>query len=263
MCFCEPDVDDAIGGREGEASPVAGHKADKHNYSANVADSSNIYPRIAVQNDNEKSVQTDLSYKHYIEVNVKSDVFNCNEKENSMQTELERKFLKLKQENEVLREEVVVLRNKLEKKFELSIDEVKDSDVKFRFYTGLNWLQFMQLWCFLGPAKDTMSCENTTAEASPPNKTCSNRKLAPINQLFLTLIRLRTGILETDLAFRFGITKSSVSDIVNTWIHSCTKNFQEFAMICLNQDMSWLVEFLNALTLSMPNNLAPANLYNA
>ncbi len=44
------------------------------------------------------------------------------------------------------------------------------------------------------------------------------RQLMPMNKYLLTLCRLRLGLLEDDLAFRFGISQSEVSDIVITWI---------------------------------------------
>ena len=44
-------------------------------------------------------------------------------------------------------------------------------------------------------------------------------KLPLLEQLFLTLVCLHLGLLELDLANRFGISKSSVSRIVSTWIN--------------------------------------------
>lgn len=44
------------------------------------------------------------------------------------------------------------------------------------------------------------------------------RKLTPEDELLLTLIRLRLGLLHEDIAFRFGIAVSTVNDIVTTWI---------------------------------------------
>ncbi len=39
-----------------------------------------------------------------------------------------------------------------------------------------------------------------------------------MNEYLLTLCRLRLGLLEDDLAFRFGIPQSEVSNITITWI---------------------------------------------
>ena len=39
-----------------------------------------------------------------------------------------------------------------------------------------------------------------------------------MNQLFLTLVKLRLNLRVKDLAFRFGISTSSVSRYITTWI---------------------------------------------
>ena len=45
------------------------------------------------------------------------------------------------------------------------------------------------------------------------------RALDPLNEYFLTLVRLRLGLLEKDLADRFGISQALVSVIFNTWLN--------------------------------------------
>ena len=44
------------------------------------------------------------------------------------------------------------------------------------------------------------------------------RKLDPMNHLFMTLVKLRLDLKLTDLAFRFGISKSLASRYITTWI---------------------------------------------
>lgn len=44
-------------------------------------------------------------------------------------------------------------------------------------------------------------------------------KLPLLEQLFLTLVRLRLGLFEQDLAIRFGLSQSTVSRITTTWIN--------------------------------------------
>ena len=44
-------------------------------------------------------------------------------------------------------------------------------------------------------------------------------KLPLLEQFFMTMVRLRLGLLELDLAFRFDISQSSVSRITVTWIN--------------------------------------------
>ena len=51
-------------------------------------------------------------------------------------------------------------------------------------------------------------------------------KLPLLEQLFLTLVRLRLGSFETDLAVRFGISQSSISQINTTWINLMFHNLK-------------------------------------
>ena len=53
------------------------------------------------------------------------------------------------------------------------------------------------------------------------------RVLSPVNEFFLVLCRLRLGLLEQDLAFRFGISQPTVSRICTTWINLMYFKFQE------------------------------------
>ena len=55
-------------------------------------------------------------------------------------------------------------------------------------------------------------------EVTPTKARGPRRKLTPEDELLLTLIRLRLGLLHEDIAFRFGIAVSTVNDIVTTWI---------------------------------------------
>lgn len=130
---------------------------------------------------------------------------------------------KLKLENKLLKKELSKMKRQnavTQKKHTFSVDNVKNDDKQFKFYTGLTWLQFMALWNFLGPSRDKLSYHNSSlkSEKSPSKRPGVKRKLDPINELFLTLIRLRTGLLHNDLAYRFGICVSLVSKIVTTWI---------------------------------------------
>ena len=53
----------------------------------------------------------------------------------------------------------------------------------------------------------------------PGSKRGPPRTLTPLNEFFLTLVRLRLGLLEKDLGDRFGVSQSLVSKIFNTWLN--------------------------------------------
>ena len=136
-------------------------------------------------------------------------------------------LLAVKIENVTLRNEIVNLKYQLnacrqEKVHSnFGVDSVCDDAAKCKFYTGLTWLQFMCMWDFLGPAKNKLSYWNQplkNADISPSKRPGVKRKLSPMDELFVTLVRLRVGLLNADLSYRCGISVSNVSKIVTTWI---------------------------------------------
>lgn len=117
----------------------------------------------------------------------------------------------------------------------IDVSYVTEDDEKCKFYTGLTWSQFLCLWEFLGPAKNKLSyCDQPTknTEKSPSKRPGPKRKLTPMDELFLTLLRLRTGLLNVDLGYRFGIANSTVSKIFHTWIQ-----FLYLSFSCLRDRM--------------------------
>lgn len=128
--------------------------------------------------------------------------------------------LALKLENFQLKSKISELEKKCIQSNALSIDDVKTDDKKMTFYTGLTYGQFMCLWKFLGPATRNLSRINYSRklELTPSKSRGPKRKLSPEDELFLTLVRLRLGLLHTDLAYRFSVSDSTVNDITSTWI---------------------------------------------
>ena len=87
---------------------------------------------------------------------------------------------------------------------EISISSISDEDVPF--YTGL-------------PDRGTFyailqTCINHGVE----NYIGERSTLTLEDSLFLTLVRLRLGLLQKDLAYRFKVSESTVSRIFNSWL---------------------------------------------
>lgn len=136
-------------------------------------------------------------------------------------------LLSLKLENNSLKKELDSLKNEKSEspppppRQALNIDCVRENDEKCHFYTGLIWDQFLALWRFLGPAREKLTLWNMSVKKdviSPCKRRGPNRKLSAMDQLFMTLIRLRLGLLQQDLAYRFCVSTSYVSRCVTTWI---------------------------------------------
>ena len=68
---------------------------------------------------------------------------------------------------------------------------------------------------FLGPVVDHLQYWGARECAGPKKH---RRILTPLNQLFLTLVKLRQNLKTKDLAFRFGMSVTQVSRYITTWI---------------------------------------------
>ena len=64
------------------------------------------------------------------------------------------------------------------------------------------------------------------SETTDRNKPGIKRKLPHMDEMLLTVIKLKLDLLEDDLAFRFGISTSLVSQILSTWIPLLAKELQ-------------------------------------
>ena len=148
----------------------------------------------------------------------------------------------LKAENDALRKQLYQLENKngelvgeLER-CRFCFESIEDSNDDVLFYTGLpSSSVFYQLLKYLSPdgmrsnvvyratAQNWATRHNSDpASASWRDKEISTGrppKLSQVNELFLTLVRLRLNLKEHDLARRFDISPSSVSRVFITWIN--------------------------------------------
>ncbi|CAN8026773.1 unnamed protein product [Ixodes persulcatus] len=110
------------------------------------------------------------------------------------------------------------LEAKASRKF--SIECFKDSPADVQFYTGLlSYGDFMKLWQFLAPGENG---ENIKFWSTTYSGKATNAGRRPIlssrEQLFLLLVRLRLGLFEKDLAYRFRVSMATVSKVCITWI---------------------------------------------
>ena len=94
------------------------------------------------------------------------------------------------------------------------LEDIAQNDQLVRLYTGFpSYDVLLAFFEFLGPAVNHLKYWGTK-EGS-----CSRqKKLNPLNCLFLTVVKLRLNLTERDLAFRFGISASTVSRYFITWI---------------------------------------------
>lgn len=141
----------------------------------------------------------------------------------------------LVKECESLRRDLADCEAKL-KAAELRISSVMYDDKKIRFYTGFSsYKLFKACYNFLGPAVDNLTYWDSgkSAESVAGGEKGSkgrHRALLPIDEFFLVMIRLWLGLLEKDLAYRFGVSQPTVSRILITWINLLYLQFQNIPL---------------------------------
>ena len=95
---------------------------------------------------------------------------------------------------------------KIETLGKFSIEHFRSNSRMIYYYTGFNSFEHFNLFFnILGPAVNEL------------NYKCS--LLIPEDQLFLTLMKLKQAKEDIELSFLFGISESTVSKIIVTWIN--------------------------------------------
>ena len=96
----------------------------------------------------------------------------------------------------------------------------KGRDKEMLFYTGFATWNLFHLFFQSLEVYDVQNLQYIGRERTFPDgkKRGPPRVLDPLNEFFLTVIRIRLGLMEADLADRFGVSQSLVSVIFNTWL---------------------------------------------
>ena len=109
-------------------------------------------------------------------------------------------------------------KDKLLSKQKFRLMNMKDNDAQVLFYTGFNsYHAFEVFFNYLGPAVNSLCYSSSNVTSTKKNR--RHRSLPPIEECFLTLVRLRVGLTEQDIAYRFNLSQSTVSRIIITWIN--------------------------------------------
>ncbi|KAK3909668.1 O-methyltransferase bfoE [Frankliniella fusca] len=100
------------------------------------------------------------------------------------------------------------------------------SETDFKFYTGITQTVFELLYDFLGGDE---VCDKLKYEYkySTPKRERFNSELTSKTKLFLTLLRLRRGIVGRDLKVLFNITEYHALRIAYTWIRFMSLQFKK------------------------------------
>ncbi|KAL5019696.1 hypothetical protein ScPMuIL_002588 [Solemya velum] len=95
---------------------------------------------------------------------------------------------------------------------DFQVENVKQDDKEFKYYTGFTPDQFRAIYKFMVPSESEIPIK------LPSNRVNEVMKLTWENQLFLTIVKLRQDFDYNDLGYRFHISKQTVSVIFTCWI---------------------------------------------
>ena len=99
------------------------------------------------------------------------------------------------------------------------LESIVSNDSKVAFYTGFPSYDHLKIcFDFLDPAASQLIYRDSRKVLDHSNKGLP-LSLPPMEEFFLTLVRLRLGLLEQDIAYCFGISQSTVSRIFTSWIN--------------------------------------------
>ena len=150
---------------------------------------------------------------------------------------LKERIEKLKMEHTIKVENLSAECEKLKQNFEreqktkFNVDNIKDDNQRFHFYTGFTDYQIFKIvFESFGPAVNKLIYYDSNTNSQKVNengsKRCPKRSLSAEREFLLVLVRLRCGLLEEDLSYRAGIYTSHFSRIFITWIDFLHSRFR-------------------------------------
>lgn len=111
------------------------------------------------------------------------------------------------------------------------IESFSNDDSAIQFYTSFpSYSHFMICFNFFGDSVNHIiyPCSSVDRDSdSGISRAKTQRSLTPENEFFLTLRRLRCGLMEIDLAYRYNISQSTVSRIFIAWVNFIYHKFKE------------------------------------
>ena len=150
--------------------------------------------------------------------------------------ELEQVVRELKAKQQELELEVKELKDKLHKSENnvsqqlFRLENIKQTDSLIKFYTGFPDFDTLMIFyeeILKDDAEEMRMWKGKDCKDNFDEFKCGRpHKLPLLEQFFMTLVRLHLGLLEVDLANRFGVSQSTVSRTTLTWINLMYHNFK-------------------------------------
>ncbi|XP_013403344.1 uncharacterized protein LOC106168719 [Lingula anatina] len=141
-------------------------------------------------------------------------------KDAQRKTVTEEKYMKMQEQLSKAQEEA--------DKHIFSIKSMQNKPEMVKFYTGFEtYEEFKNFHDFLYPDITSMQYWGTDLSNPEERQQRRPRTLSTEDELFLVLCRLRVGLLEEDLAYRFGVHTTTVSRICKTYFELLYFRFRQ------------------------------------
>ena len=131
-------------------------------------------------------------------------------------------------------EKLTVLENKVltvkkeHDHMQFRLANISHDEKMITFYTGFpSFTTLKTCFEYLGPAVNHLSYKENESDACRSGRP---HILPPMEEFFLVLVRLRLGLMEQDIAYRFNISQSTVSRIIITWINFMYLQFKDLPL---------------------------------
>ena len=128
------------------------------------------------------------------------------------------------------------LKNEMRSSERFGLQRFQGSDDEIRFWTGMYSYKSLTILysMFEKHVLKIHYIGSSYSHAKSPelDKCGPKRSIQPMDELFLTLMRLKLGSFEQDLAERFRVSESQVSRITNTWIDLLYRGFNLLTFGC-------------------------------
>ena len=128
----------------------------------------------------------------------------------------------------------------------LSFEMVKNDPHKIKYFSGLTMMHFTAMFTFLGDSVNNLNYCNSgssTTSTGTCTKKGPSRQTEPLEELFLTLVRLRRGYDITTMSHMFSISPTHVRTIFITWIQLLYHHFNDIRHLMF-PDRAHLKRFL-------------------
>ena len=165
-------------------------------------------------------VLLDHNYNYGDIINIESGCESCTSKDFVIKN--------LRMQVQKLTKEVTYFKNMYQSKVErpFGVECIKD-DKMMKFYTGIPSKDaFFAIYACMNSSLPKVKywrgcrtlCNPLRYKTNHLKKHGRKRHLSSKDELLLTLMKIRLGLLNQDLADRFGVSKQSVSNIFTTWV---------------------------------------------